>query len=685
VNLADRVPALLARARALLRLPGGPAGELARAEIGPAARAVSRLHDGLVGARALAHPGTYQGEMLGAYLLWWWPQNYARTQAALRLAPMPSAPRILDVGAGPGPAALAATDLLGGEAVAFDASAPALAEARELGVARTAHALPQGEFDLTIAANVLSEVPAPIELVRRLTGVVVLIEPALRETGRALLELRDQLLVDGSWKALAPCLTQKPCPALASPKDWCTAELRWTPPRHIVQLADATGLRADELLSFAPLILARAAAAPEPGVWRVVGVPPPERGKRRVFICNDEGRFPLVRLDKQESADNANFALLGRGDLVRLGGLERRGDGLRVVPGATVLRVAPTATVLRVAPGATVERVEPRCGARTTAAPSGQRAPAGELLVKPRLVLIVGPTASGKTALACELAEKLGAEIVSADSQQCYRGLDAGTAKPTPAERARAPHHLLDVADPEEQLDAAAFVKLADAAIADIVRRGRRAIVAGGTGLWVRALLRGLLDAPGASPEFRAALRGEFEKLGVPALHERLGQVDPEAAVRILPNDRVRIERALEVHALSGRPLSELQREHGFAGSRYQALTLFLDPPRELLHERIAARSHAMFETGALRRETELLVERGAVKALKIIGYGECAEALRTGDFKTAEERTAARTRQYAKRQRTWFAKDAGAPVAWPLDAARLCSETARWYEGALP
>src|SRR5438270_9472305 len=169
-----------------------------------------------------------------------------------------------------------------------------------------------------------------------------------------------------------------------------------------------------------------------------------------------------------------------------------------------------------------------------------------------RVLTICGPTAPGKTALAVELAEKLGAEIVSADSQQCYRGLDAGTAKPTPQERARGPHHLLDVADPEEQLDAARFVQLADAAIAGIHGRGKRAIVAGGTGLWIRALLRGLLDAPGASPEFRAALRGELDALGVPALHERLRAVDPAAAARILPNDRVRIERALEVHALSG-------------------------------------------------------------------------------------------------------------------------------------
>lgn len=300
-----------------------------------------------------------------------------------------------------------------------------------------------------------------------------------------------------------------------------------------------------------------------------------------------------------------------------------------------------------------------------------------------RLLVICGPTASGKTALAVDLAERLGAEIVSADSQQCYRGLDAGTAKPTPEEQARARHHLLDVAEPEEQLDAKRFVRLADAAIADIAGRGKRAIVAGGTGLWIRALLRGLLDAPGASPEFRAALREELEKLGVPALHQRLREVDPAAAGTIQPNDRVRIERALEVHALSGRPLSELQREHRFAQARYDARIWFLDPPRDVLRERIDARTRRMFAGGSLRKETEWLLSRGGGKALKIIGYGECAEALRTGDWAAAEERTKARTRQYAKRQRTWFARDAGAPLDWPFDAVRLCEAAARWYEGA--
>jgi tRNA dimethylallyltransferase len=300
-----------------------------------------------------------------------------------------------------------------------------------------------------------------------------------------------------------------------------------------------------------------------------------------------------------------------------------------------------------------------------------------------RLVVIVGPTASGKTALACALAEKLGAEIVSADSQQCYRGLDAGTAKPTATERARTPHHLLDVADPEEQLDAAAFLQLADAAIAEISSRGKRVIVAGGTGLWIRVLLRGLLEAPGASPELRAVLREQ----SLSDLHAKLQKVDQVSARRILPGDRVRIERALEVHALSGRPLSELQREHGFADARHESLTFFLDPPRALLHQRIAERTRTLFASGALQRETEWLLQRGAPgKALKIIGYGEMAEALRTRTpdaFAAAEAKVNARTRQYAKRQRTWFAKDAGAPLPWPFDAMRLCEEAARWYEGA--
>ena len=347
-SLDDRVPALLTRARALLKLPGGPPGELGRSEIAKAADAVSALHDGLVGARSLAHPSTYDSPRhLGAYLLWWWPQTYAKTRAALQLAPMPARPRILDLGAGPAPAAIASLDALGGEALAVDVSALALTEARALGSLQTAQLdlatkdLPAGPYQLTIAANVLCELPQArrAALVRQLSGVVVIIEPALRETGRALLELRDGLLASGEWKALAPCLTQKPCPALVSPKDWCTAERRWTPPRHVVQLAEATGLRADELLSFAPLVLAREAAAPDPSLWRVVGVPSPESGKSRFFICNDQGRVPLVRLHKHATPANEGFASLERGDRVRLTGIEPRGDGLRVLPESVVEKI----------------------------------------------------------------------------------------------------------------------------------------------------------------------------------------------------------------------------------------------------------------------------------------------------------------------------------------------------------
>ena len=335
MTLADHVPTLLARARALLPLPGGPPAELSAAEIRPAARAVLELHEGLVGDRALARPSTYGGRHLGAYLLWWWPQTYAKVQATLAMVALPQAPRILDVGSGPGPAARAALDLLGGHATCFDASEAALAEARCFAIPRTTTSLPAGSFDLTLAANVLSELDDPIALLRQLPGTVAIVEPALRETGRSLLSLRDALLREG-WFALAPCFTQAPCPALASPRDWCTAEARWEPPRYFRQLADATGLRAEEVLSFAPLVLTRSPPAAQPDLWRVVGVAPPEKGKQRVWICGAGGRLPLVRLDRDRSLENGCFDHLRRGDRIRLRGTERRGDGIRLGPGAKV-------------------------------------------------------------------------------------------------------------------------------------------------------------------------------------------------------------------------------------------------------------------------------------------------------------------------------------------------------------
>ncbi len=346
--------------------------------------------------------------------------------------------------------------------------------------------------------------------------------------------------------------------------------------------------------------------------------------------------------------------------------------------------------------------------------------------VRPQLVLVVGPTASGKTALACGLAQRLDAEVISADSQQCYRGLDVGTAKPSADERALAPHHLLDIAAPEEQLDAATFIARADAAIADVLSRGKRALVVGGTGLWIRALVCGLVDAPGRDDSFRAKLRERIEREGLPSLYAELAQIDPEAAARILPGDRVRIERALEVHAATGQTISALHRAHRFAERRYRARVVLLDPPRPLLWQRIEQRTRALFtpEPAAhdsagreppIIRETRTLLERAtqiptAAKALGIIGYTEAGAAIAAGATPAALDAaclaTAARTRQYAKRQRTWFKKDAptldetGAALSWPplphADASSiseaaaeaaafdaLCSGLREWYEKA--
>src|SRR5438128_2747971 len=231
-----------------------------------------------------------------------------------------------------------------------------------------------------------------------------------------------------------------------------------------------------------------------------------------------------------------------------------------------------------------------------------------------RLVCIVGPTASGKSALALDLAERLGGEIVSADSRQVYRDLEIGTAKPTAAERARVPHHCLALVAPGEAFDAARFRDAARAAIADIVRRDRVALVVGGTGLYVRALLGGLCPAPPRVPALRAALAEE----AAPALHRRLRALDPAAAARIAPGDRVRIVRALEVALVSGVPLSRWQAEHRFGEPAYDALLIGLARPTAELDARIAARARPMLEAGFLDE----------VRALRGRGLGAAARAV---------------------------------------------------------
>ena len=193
------------------------------------------------------------------------------------------------------------------------------------------------------------------------------------------------------------------------------------------------------------------------------------------------------------------------------------------------------------------------------------------------LTVICGPTAVGKTELALALAEFFDGEIISADSRQVYRLLDIGTAKPTPEERRRIRHHLIDVVWPNEEFHAARFITLAEAAMQDIRQRNKQPFLVGGTGLYIKALTEGLLDAPGANPNLRKLLHDRAEQEGSEPLHAELAEVDPESAARLHPNDLVRIVRALEVFHQSGRPLSELQEEHGFRTERYRTLKIGLN------------------------------------------------------------------------------------------------------------
>ncbi len=291
-----------------------------------------------------------------------------------------------------------------------------------------------------------------------------------------------------------------------------------------------------------------------------------------------------------------------------------------------------------------------------------------------RVAVIAGPTASGKTALAIALARRTGGEIVNADSQQVYRGLDVGTAKPTPIERAAAPHHLLDVVEPGEGMDAVRFVALADAAIADVAARGAIPIVAGGTGLYLRALLHGVVEAPGRDAALRARLEEEAARLGRPALHARLAELDPEAAARIRPNDLVRIVRALEI-AAGGRRPSELLAAHAFRGDRYDAVLLALDPPRDELRARIDARVRRMFEEGLLDEARALDARLAGAPPPKLpIGYAEAIACVRGAlDLGEAIRRVQVAHRRYARRQVIWLRRERG--VEWlrpPYDVEAL-------------
>lgn len=276
----------------------------------------------------------------------------------------------------------------------------------------------------------------------------------------------------------------------------------------------------------------------------------------------------------------------------------------------------------------------------------------------PKILVICGPTASGKSELALRLARELGAEIINADSMQVYRGCDIGAAKPTEFQRAQVRHHLIDMVDPDHPFSAADFANAAGDAIRDIRARGKRVIVAGGTGLYIRALLKGLISSPGGSGEIRARLHEEAARDGNEAMHERLRLVDPHLAAGLHPNNLLRIIRALEVQQLTGIPLSRHQQEHAFAVKQYDALQIAISVERPLLYRRIEERVDRMFGQGLLE-EVKRLVSSGfgsECKAMRSIGYKEVAAYL-AGQTTLEEAVNLIKrdTRRYAKRQLTWF------------------------------
>ncbi len=280
---------------------------------------------------------------------------------------------------------------------------------------------------------------------------------------------------------------------------------------------------------------------------------------------------------------------------------------------------------------------------------------------KPLLVVICGPTASGKTALALELGARFDLEVISADSRQVYRGMDIGTAKPSPEELSLLPHHLIDVVNPDDEFTAADFVEQGRSIVGAILQRQRLPLVVGGTGLYIRALTDGLVSAPGGDASIRQALhRLELEK-GEGALYRLLQERDPVMAEQIHSRNIVRVVRALEVLELTGRRLSDLQAEHGFGDRPFVTLKIGLLPEREELFRRIDQRAKRMLESGLIE-ETRQLLAKGyspRLKAMQTIGYRESIQHLR-GEISRDEalfmiQRS---TRQYAKRQITWFRKD---------------------------
>ncbi len=286
--------------------------------------------------------------------------------------------------------------------------------------------------------------------------------------------------------------------------------------------------------------------------------------------------------------------------------------------------------------------------------------------MKPKLVIILGPTGVGKSEVAVEAASQVGGEIINADSQQVYRCMDIGTGKPAPEQRQKAPHHLIDIVNPDAEFNAAIFRQRALESAGEIWSRGRKVILCGGTGLYIKALTHGLFIGPSKDPEIRRRLDQEGDERGLPRLYERLRQVDPGALAAIHPNDRQRIIRALEVFELTGKRMSEWQMEHGFKESPFETLKIGLNRERAELYDIIDRRCEEMVATG-LVEEVRGLMERGYnldLKPMQSVGYRHMGLYL-TGAMTLEEALSLMQrdTRHLAKRQLTWFRADNG--IRW--------------------
>lgn len=280
---------------------------------------------------------------------------------------------------------------------------------------------------------------------------------------------------------------------------------------------------------------------------------------------------------------------------------------------------------------------------------------------KPSVILLVGPTGVGKTRMALKMAGLLGGEIVSADSLQVYRGMDIGTAKPTPEERRDVPHHLLDVVDPDQPFDVSRYCDLAHGVIVRLHREQKSIFVVGGTGLYIRALLGGIIAGPGADESLRGILRDEMKREGKSRLYEKLRMKDDKAAARINPNDGVRIIRALEVLELTGRSIIDHQQEHCFREQPYEVVKIGLMPDKTALKARIEDRTDRMIVDGFVDEVRGLLAmgyDR-SLKPMQSLGYRHiCAFLAGEGDLAEAIRLIKRDTYRYAKRQMTWFGAD---------------------------